>query len=48
MFGFIKKLFFTAMIFFSFNLLNVNSLEFVSRNNQECKIRTKIKNINNN
>ena len=48
MFGFIKKVLFTATAFFSFNLLNVNSLECVSMNNQECKIRTKIKNINNN
>ena len=38
MFGFIQKCFFTAMTFFSFNVLNVNSLECVSMNNQECKI----------
>ena len=36
------------MTFFSFNPLNVNSLECVSMNNQECKIRTKIIDINNN
>ena len=36
------------MTFFSFNSLNVNSLECVSMNNEECKIRTKITNINNN
>ena len=46
MFGFIKKCFFTAMTFFS--LSNVNSLECVSMNNQECKIRTEITNINTN
>ena len=46
MFGFIKKCFFTAMTFF--NLSNVNSLECVSMNNQECKIRTEIINLNNN
>ena len=46
MFGFIKKYFFTAMTFF--NLLNVNSLECVSMNNQECKIRTEIINLNTN
>ena len=40
MFGFIKRCFFTAVIFF--NLSNVNSLECVSMNNQECKIRTEI------
>ena len=48
MFGFIKKCFFTAMIFFSFNVLNVNSLECVSINNQECKIRSEIINVNTN
>ena len=44
MFGFIKKCFFTAMTFF--NLPNVNSLERVSVNNQGCKIRTEIINLN--
>ena len=42
--GFIKKCFFTAMTFF--NLSNVNSLECVSMNNQECKTRTEIINLN--
>ena len=36
------------MTFFSYNVLNVNSLEFVSMNNQECKIRTEIINLSNN
>ena len=48
MLGFIKKVFVVAMTFFSFNPLDVNSLECVSMNNQECKTRTKIININNN
>ena len=53
MFGFIRKMFFTAMTFFSFSLLNaiplnVNSLECVSMNNQECRTKSKIININNN
>ena len=48
MFGFIKKVFFTAMTFFGYNVLNVNSLECVSMNNQECKIRSKIINVNTN
>ena len=48
MFVFIKKLFFTAMNLFSYNVLNVHSLECVSMNYQECKTRTKIININNN
>ena len=48
MFGFIKKVFVVAMVFFNFNPSNINSLECVSMNNQECKTRTKIININNN
>ena len=43
--GFIKKVLFTAMMFLNFNLSNVNSLECVSMNNQECKTRRKITNI---
>ena len=45
-FGFIKKCFFIAMTFF--NLSNVNSLECISMNNQEYKIRTEIINLNTN
>ena len=48
MFRFIKKVFFTAIAFFSYHVLNVNSLECVSMNNQECKIRPEIININTN
>ena len=40
--------FFTAITFFSYNILNVNSLECVSMNNQGCKIRTEIINLNTN
>ena len=36
------------MKFFNFNLSNVNSLECVSINNKECKIRTEIINLNTN
>ena len=36
------------MKFFSCNVFNVNSLECVSMNNQECKIRPEILNINTN
>ena len=36
------------MTFFSFNPLNVNSLQYVSMNNPECKTRTKIVNIKSN
>ena len=46
MLGFIKKCFLTAMAFFSFNVLNVNSLECVSMNNKECKIRSETINVN--
>ena len=42
MFGFIKKCFFTAITFFNYTVLKVNSLERVSINNQECKIRSEI------
>ena len=48
MFGFIKKVFVVAMPFFNLNLLNVNFLECVSLNNQECKVRSEIINVNNN
>ena len=48
MLGFILKCFFTAITFFSCNVLNVNSLEYVSMNNQECKIRSEIINVNTN
>ena len=48
MFGFIKKNFFTAITFINFNLSSVSSLEYASMNNQECKIRTEIINLNTN
>ena len=50
-FGFIKKCFFTAMTFINCNLssyCNCNSLECVSINNQKCKIRTEIIDLNTN
>ena len=37
-----------AMTFINFGPSNVNSLEYVSMNNQECRTRTKIIDINNN
>ena len=43
MFGFIKKWFFIAVTFFS-----CNAIKCVSMNNQECKIRPEILNINSN
>ena len=45
---FIKKVFFTAITFFSSNLLNVNSLECISLSSQECEARTKIIDVNSN
>ena len=48
MFGFIKKVFVVAMTFFNFNPSNVNPSECVSMNNQNCKIRPEIINVNNN
>ena len=46
MFGFIRKSFFVAMTFFSCNVLNVYLLKCVTMNNQECKIRQEIINVN--
>ena len=46
MLGFIKKCFYTTITFFSFNVSNVNSLACVSMNNQECKTRSEIINVN--
>ena len=48
MFGFIKKVFNSAVTFLTPNLLSVNSLESVSLNNQACRARPKIIDINNN
>ena len=48
MFRFIKKMLFTSITYFSFNLSNVNFMECVSMNYQECRTRTKIINISNN
>ena len=36
------------MVFFGCSLLSVNSLEYVSMNNQECKVRQEIVNVNSN
>ena len=48
MFRFVNQVFVVGMNFSSFNPLNINSLECVSINIQECKTRTRIININNN
>ena len=46
MFGFVKKIFVSAMMFFGCNLSSVNPLECISLNNQECKVRPEIVNVN--
>ena len=50
MFGFIKKCFFTGLIFLStltgVNSLNTIPLSCISMNNQECKVRPQIFNVN--
>ena len=36
------------MAFFSFNVLSVNSLEYISMKNKECKVREEVINVNTN
>ena len=45
MLGFIKRCFFTGLAFLS-TLTGVNLLSCISMNNQECKIRPQIYNLN--
>ena len=46
MFGFVKKIFISAMMFYGCNLSNVHSLKFISMNNQQCKVRPEVVNFN--
>ena len=46
MFGFVKQIFVSAIMFFGCNLLSVNSLECISMKNQECKVRPETVNVN--
>ena len=46
MFRFIKQVFVSAIMFFGYNLSSVNSLQRISINNQEFKVRQEILNIN--
>ena len=53
MFGFVKQIFVSVMMFFGCNVSNVNLLntvqmKCVSVSNQECKVRPEIININSN
>ena len=45
MFGFIKRCFFTGLVFLS-TLTSVNMLSCVSMSNQECKVRLTLVNVN--
>ena len=47
MFGFIKRMFITAIAFIGSNT-NIIPLKCVSMNNQECKIRPAVMDINSN
>ena len=47
MFRFVKQIFVSTIMFLG-NLSNVNPLERVSMNNQECKVRPEIVNVNSN
>ena len=48
MFRFMKQIFFSEVMFFCCNLSCVNPLECVSMNNEECKVRPEILNVNSN
>ena len=44
-FGFVKKVFFVGLTILS-GFENANSLSCISMNNQECKTRTQVVNVN--
>ena len=46
MFGFIKLMFFPTMMFFGCSFPSVNYSKCISMNNQECKVRPQIVNVN--
>ena len=46
MFGFLKRIFVSAMMFFDSNLSSLNPLGCVSMNNQVCEVRPEIFNVN--
>ena len=46
MFGFLKQIFISAMVYFRCNLSSVNLLKCISMSNQECKVRPGIVNVN--
>ena len=46
MFGFVKRIFVLAIMFFGCNLSSVNPLDCILMNNRECKVRPEIINVN--
>ena len=48
MFKFVKQTFISAMMLFNCNLPSVTSLSCISMNNEACKVRPEIANVNNN
>ena len=42
----VKQIFVSGIMFFAYNLSSVNSLQCISLNNQECKLRPEIVNLN--
>ena len=46
MFRFVKEIFVLTIMFFGCNLSSVNPLKCISINNQECKVRPEIVNVN--
>ena len=48
MFGFVKQIFVSTIMFFGCNLSSLNPLGCVSMNNQEYKVRPEIVNVNSN
>ena len=48
MFKFVKRIFVSEMMFSDFNLSSVNPLECALMNNQKCKLRSEIINLNSN
>ena len=46
MFEFVKRILVSTMMFFGCSLSSINPLKCISMNNQECKIRPEIVNVN--
>ena len=46
MFGFVKNMFFVGLTILSSSFTSVHSLGFISMNNQECKTRPQVVNVN--